>query len=390
VPIREQGVSDPGAGPGSSPRDDRVDDRIFAAAGRRTGMTVSRRRLLALLPATLAGCGGFPGDRSAGGSPTDLPGTETTTAPTRQAGPEVPAQSVSIGNARSTPAFVTVAVGVSGETVFVGSRELVPGERRTMAGVLDRAGTYDVVVETADGERATYRWAVVPDLDGLAVTLADGIDVVRTVRCGSDCALAGDGTRLDGPLVGDGSGRWYAPAQVVLVNPGAATDAALTVSLDGDSLVDARYRIRRGTRVVVPLTYRSGTYRVAVETATGRAVGDWLVPEQPSRVVDVSTLAVGCGPANTELRVENADDRAHDLRVAVAREGELRFASRYSLDPGATRTVVPVADSGRYEVRLRVDDGTEQTATWWSCPPHGPGTVVVDATGAASFRQAGL
>ncbi|WP_380681458.1 hypothetical protein [Salinigranum sp. GCM10025319] len=357
-------------------------------------MRLARRRLLALLASGLAGCGGSQGGESrTDRSTTDRPTPRPTTGDTgRTTGPSMSPQSVSIGNTHATTEFVTVVVESGDETVFVGSRELVPGERYTIEDVLSTGGTYDVIVETASGSRATYRWTVVDGLDGLAVTLAEGIDFVRTVRCGSDCALAdGSGDAPDVPLVGDGTGRWYAPAGIVLTNPSAGTvPASMTVSLYDATLLDYRYRIPRETQVVVPLTYRSGRYRVRVETAAGRVASDWLVPEVPARVVDVSTLSVGCGPANTQLRIENDDDRPHVLGVEVERDGERRFSERYTLAPGDRQTVVPVDESGRYTVRLRLDDRTERTWTWWACPPHGPGTLAVDATGTAVFRQAGL
>ncbi|WP_152039767.1 hypothetical protein [Salinigranum salinum] len=361
-------------------------------------MALPRRGLLALVATGLAGCGGFAGGGGGEGEP-DGDGnqvarrttTRRTNAPATPTGPPVSPQSISIGNTHATTEFVTVAVEFAGETVFVESRELVSGERHTLEDVLATGGTYDVVVETADGDRTTYRWDVIAELDGLAVTLADGIDVVRTVRCepGVDCAVEAGGDRLDAPLVGDGTGRWYAPAQVVLTNPGPPTEATLAVSLFGRTLLDVRYRIERETQIVVPLTYRSGTYRVVVETPDGRVDDDWHVPEEPSQVVDVSTLDVGCGPANTAMRVENRDDATHVVDVGVERNGVERFAGRYALDPGERREVVPVSDSGRYVVRLRVDGGAEETRTWWSCPPQGPVTVTVDGTGGVAFGRPG-
>jgi hypothetical protein len=345
-------------------------------------MRLQRRRLLALLPATLAGCGGL-GD---GGSGEGRRVSPTSTAAT-PSGPPVDPQSISVGNPRPDAAFVTVAVERGGETVFVGSRELVPGERHTTGAVVSSGGTYDVTVETADWRRATYRWTVADGFDGLSVTLGDGIEFLRTVRCRPDCALASAGEGIDDPLIGDGTARWYAPARVVLTNPGSPTEATLTVELDQRTLVDYRYRVDRETRVVVPITYRSGTYRVAVETSAGRVTGDWRVPEEPSRVVDLTTLQTGCGPANTELRVENADDRPHTVQVAVDRDGWVLFTERYELDPGERRTTVPVSVSGRYDVRLQVDGGEQVTRTWWACPPRGPVTVVVDATGTVTLRQ---
>ena len=340
-------------------------------------MGFRRRPFLALLVGGVAGCGG----RSDGSTPT----ARATPQPTPSA---ATAQSITVGNSHATAEFVTVAVDRGETAVFVESHELVPGERRTFGSVSLSPGAYTVVVETGTGARATYRWHVDDALDGLSVTLASGIDFVRTVRCAGDCPVRTDGTGVT-PLVGDGSGRWYAPAQVVLTNPEAETTAALTVALGDETLVDTRYRLPRDTQVVVPLTYRTGTYQVAVETPVGRVAGEWLVPEEPSRIVDVSTLDVGCGPANTELRVENADDVAHTVDVAVERDGRRLFHATYTLDAGARRAVVPVDGSGRYDVQVRLDDGATTTRTWWACPPHGPATVDVDATGRASLRQAG-
>lgn len=359
-------------------------------------MSVRRRHLLSLLAAVVAGCG-EASERDATGS--DAVTARSTRSAATPTGPTVPAQSISIGNTRADPAFVTVAVEFEGSPVFVESRELVPGERHTMPTSIDRAGEYDVVVETASGDRREGEWRVEAGLDGLAGTLVGGadrdtdadhdIDLVRTVRCRDDCGAVVDGDTLAEPLVGDGSPRWYAPAQVLLRNPGSATAVTLSVELDDETLVDARYRVAREAQVVVPLTYRSGTYEVAVDIGGDRVAGEWRVPEAPTRVVDLTTLAVGCGPANTTLTVQNRDDTTHTLDVSVERDGSVRFAEQYRLDAGASRDVVPVSDSGRYDVRWRVDGGVERSEPWWSCPPHGPGTLLVDGTGTAEFAQEG-
>jgi hypothetical protein len=344
-------------------------------------MRLPRRRFVALLTAAAAGCGGSRGESAS----TPQKGSRATTTPTEPA----TRQSVTVGNSHATPEFVTVAVESDGKPLLVESYDVVPGERRTFGEVPAGADAYDVVVETAAGSRSTYRWRPGAELDGLSVTLADGIDFLRTVRCGSDCPLVVTGTTVDRPLIGDGTGRWYAPGRVVLANPGPATEASLAVWLYGESLVDARYRLPRETEVVVPLTFRSGTYRVAVETAAGRVAGDWRVPEEPTRVVDVATLDVGCGPATTELRLRNADDRPHTVRVAVERDGDLQFEGEYTLASGERRAVVPVDASGRYTVRFSLDGGAERTGAWWACPPYGTATVLVDATGTAALQRSG-
>lgn len=350
-------------------------------------MSLRRRPFLAFLSAVVAGCGERRVGEATRGQRDETPASTQSTTNTIPEGPRVAPQSVTLRNTRSDPVFVTVAVERNGESVFVESRQLVPGEQYTAGGVLATAGTYDVVVEAADGTRSGYEWDVVEGLDGLAVTLTDGFDFIRTVRCGPDCAPLRAGETLGEPLVGDGSGRWYAPAEVVLANPGAARTVSLTVALYGETLVDARYRIREETRIVVPLSYRSGRYDVSVETDRERVAGEWLVPQEPTRVVDLSMGTMGCGPANTELRVENADDQSHAVRVAVEREGTVRFEDRFELASGEQRAVVPVDASGRYDVRVRVDGGSEQVGEWWACPPTGPARVLVDGTGEATIRS---
>jgi hypothetical protein len=146
---------------------------------------------------------------------------------TAASSPPVQPQSITVGNAHATVEFVTVAVEHAGETVFVESREVVPGERRSF----------------------------------------------------------------------------------------------------GD--------------VSVP----RGTYRVAVETDAGRVAGDWHVPQEPARVVDVSTLDVGCGPANTELRLRNADDRHTPCRSASTATG------RCACESSTPSTQASVVSSSRCRTR---------------------------------------
>lgn len=80
----------------------------------------------------------------------------------------------------------------------------------------------------------------------------------------------------------------------------------------------------------------------------------------------------------------------HTLQVGVDRDGAVRLREQYTLDPGERRVLVPVSDSGRYEVRLSLDGGDETGRTWWACPPHGPATVTIDARGTVTLSQAGL
>ncbi|MFK5604052.1 hypothetical protein [Haloferax volcanii] len=355
---------------------------------------MERRTLLSLLAggvAGLAGCGTPDGETE---TPTPEEGTDAPTAtPTPEARVE---RSLTLWNPTPDPVFTTV-VGVRGDRdVFFENRDLVPGERAALS-VSVPTGETAVLVETDSGLRARSTWTVDAAFEGLEVVLGrDGAAFWRTVSCDArgECSLAAatpdDGPRIDLPLVGDGSARWYAPAGVVVENAGPETTARLRIDLGDASLVDRAYRVPTGARLSIPVTYRSGTYRVAVETDERRVETAWPVPDQPTKYVDVSSGTTGCGPANTTLTVANRDDEPHrlSLRVDAAGGGE-SFDRTLALDPDEARELVPVTTSGPHAVSVSLETGAATSGTWWSCPPRGPASVVVDATGTVSLRAAG-
>jgi hypothetical protein len=355
-----------------------------------------RRRLLTTLPlvAGLSGCGGLSSNADERASTARPPETTTsaethTRTDTRPSSPT--GQFVSVKNSRPSAVYLTLVV--DGREQVVESFELLPGEEVRLPDIATPDTEHDVVLETATGERARFRWHADPALDGLALYLtADDVRFWRYVRCRSDCALAVS-ERVDGvdlPLVGDGTGRWYAPAGVVLQNPAStARTVDLGVSIHEDRLLSTRYRLPGQTQLSVPVAYRSGEYAVTVGI-DGREVTDaWPVPQVPERHVLLGeSVAFGCGPANTTLTLSNRDAVAHTLTVTLVREGRAVFDRRLSVEARTDRRLVPVDESGPYEVT--VETGSERTtATWWACPPRGPATVLVDATGAVSLQQGG-
>jgi hypothetical protein len=346
--------------------------------------------------AGLSGCGGLRGLLGSGERSGTTAGSRTQTrtrtiGPSTLAGPPV-SQSVTVGNTTPRAQYVTVAVARGSTTAFAESTTLLPGEQVRYDGAVTVGGAYDVVVETAAGRRRTAEWTVDGRLDGLSVLLADGVEVWPRARCrgGTDCELARDAETADLPLIGDGSTRWYAPAGVLLENAAdAPRTVGLRVTLSGEPLVAADYELPGRSRLDLPLTYRSGAYEVAVSTGGTTARSSWPVPEVPSRHVRLDDgVTFGCGPANTVLRVGNAHDRPHRLELTVATAGgEVRYERTFDLDPDERTEVEPVATSGEYVVAVAADTGASTTETWWSCPPHGPGSVVLDATGSVWFSQ---
>lgn len=346
-----------------------------------------RRRLLASLSATaglsgLAGCGGL----SFGSSD---PTTSTPTAtPTPEPVPE-DAQWLSVKNTRATSTYVTVVV--EGSDSFFDSADLFSGEQVRFAAAAVPGEQYEVIVETADGERTTYDWETVAGLDGLAVYLTDdGVDFWRSVRCRPGCAVSSRAEADDLPLIGDGTGRWYAPASLVLQNPTASERLAETaVSLRGSTVLDAAYRLPARTELWVPISYRTGTYTVAVDSEELSMENEWPVPEVPQRHVSLGeSFTVGCGPATPQLAVSNNDSVEQQLTVSLHHDDEMQFFRRLTLDPSETVEFTPVMDSGPYEVRVEHDGETFAT-TWWACPPREVATLFVDAAGGVSLQQGG-
>jgi uncharacterized cupredoxin-like copper-binding protein len=360
----------------------------------------TRRALLGTLStlgaAGLAGCDALPeGADGTGRTADDGAGDGDDAAPTGGRTAEATSdaafeQTVTVRNPNATAAYVTVAAeSRSGATAFVRSVELTPGERRSVRAELPGPGAYRLVAEASDGGRAAFDWVADERLDGCAVTLRDGtFGFWRTAVCRGDCDLATSGGGGAIPLVGDGEGRWYAPASVVLENPDPSVRRArVAVELDGETVLTATYDVPARTQVELPVTYRSGEYRVRVATDGATVADSWTVPDQPSLFVDLRDRETGCGVANSELTLVNYDDVEHTVTVQVASDERGLFADRWTLAPEERASVVPVPSAGRYEVRVQIDGVDQFSSVWWSCPPRGPATLVVDATGGGSLSQ---
>jgi hypothetical protein len=295
-----------------------------------------------------------------------------------------------VENAAESDRYVTVVVERDGRTFVSESSSLFAGGREVFTGVVSRGGTYDVVVETAAGDRVTDTWTVEPAVDGLSVVLdGDGVSLWRTARCVPDCAASEGGEAADLPLTGDGRGRWYSAADLVLRNPGETpTQARARVSLDEESILDYRYRVPARTDLAIPTTFRTGLYDVRVD-AGGRSLADeWHVPEEPRRYYRLgSAITATCGPAATVLRLENHDERSHRLAVSVARDGTPRFTDQRVLDADEAVALRPAVDPGRYRVTVEMDGTRSVQGDWWACSRHGFATAFVDATGDLTFRQ---
>ncbi|MFC5367882.1 hypothetical protein [Salinirubrum litoreum] len=401
---------------------------------------MDRRALLAALAAGatggLAGCSALPGVDDVGSFGADATDRATRTPRPTPVGPAVPEQTIEVANDRNESVYLTVVVVAPGgdeasasaddaeersdsapddesgqsatptaavdpdataatdsRTVFVDSATIPAGREATFPDVLRTAGDYEVVLETADGERATHDWRVTDTFDGLAVGVGESVTFRNAVRCGPDCSLSVGGDSGDAgelPLLGDGSGRWYSPATLVVTNP-TATDreVGLRLSLRDETLFDYRYVVPAASQLTVPASYRSGAYDLLVTPEGSDPIDDvWRVPEMMERHVTLGeSVALGCGRATAELRFRNGDRDRRAVAVTIRQAGERLYRGTVNLEPNERQTLSPVPGSGRYEVSLRSDSGSQTTETWWACPPHGPAEIRLDSAGQLFFRQ---
>ncbi|WP_410766553.1 hypothetical protein [Haloferax sp. DFSO60] len=352
---------------------------------------MNRRALLTLLAAGttgLAGCGTPNGETD---TPTPETGTPEETATPQE---ERIRQQLTLWNPTPDPVFVT-SVGIrDGDDVFFENADLLPGERRDRWVSVPEADL-EVLIETDTGLRTSSTWAVDPLMDGFEVVVErDAIEFWQRVSCSptDGCALDMGGDSDDLPLVGDGQSRWYAPAGVVIENPGPETTIQLAIDWYDNPILNRSYRLPTETRLGVPVTYRTGIYRVAVETDDQSIETQWPVPDEPSKYIDVGSGNVGCGPANSTLTVANRDDVPHRITIEIdidTEGGEETVEETLDLEPGEVQSFVPVSTSGRHEVSARLENGAEISNSWWSCPPRGPASLVIDATGNVSLSVSG-
>ncbi|SFR53006.1 hypothetical protein SAMN04488124_2158 [Halogeometricum limi] len=332
-----------------------------------------------MLSVAVAGCGGRREKRETGTrTRTSNPTTGGRTASETPEGP--PSRAVRVSNDTTDAAYVSVVVADGGTTRFIESAEVPPGETRSFGEFPLEAGTYDVVVETADGRRQSQTWAVTDDDTGLAARVEpDGVTVVQQVYCELDCPPVSRGGRTAW------SERPPARGTVELRNEGSAARTVGVRLLDGDeTLAEYEYAVPANTTLAIPAYGRGSGYRVVVERGGESASFDWGVGGGDRLYVDVTETDARfrCGWRNRDLRVVNEDETAHRLTVSVLTDGDTLFEETYDLGPGETVLDPKVVENaGSYEFRIRSERGDEASYVWEVCPPRGPVWVVVDEAG---------
>jgi hypothetical protein len=243
-----------------------------------------RRALLATLGSSLLGVAGCLSDDGSGGptaTPTDPSPTQTTHERTRttdrqtQTTRETPSTGTptddayvvpgakhilgpagaDVRNATDEAATVTVAVEYEGDRFYERTFDVAAGAEAASEPIVASHATYDVVVETADGRRATYEWSIPENWHWPRLTVLVADD--GSVRVG--CA-------------------WPSEQSVGVENAdGSERDLTLTLSDDDGAVVETTETVPAGegkVSVAVPI---GGEYDLRVETADGADTASYVV-----------------------------------------------------------------------------------------------------------------
>lgn len=369
------------------------------------------RGVFALTASTgLAGCGSLvdtptardttPATASASGPETDAMPTPYRAADTE--GNLYRARSITVTNKRATPQYVTVAIDEADRQVVVRSATVPAGRSLTHFGLVAKRGVYRLTVDTASGASAVREFVVHEGVSDLTVVVGDGSVVTRQdARCWPECPPLSQGGFVGAFPRPETTVRWRGLGQVLVRNVDSRARAVRIRLWTADTetaerLLDYRYRVPAGLRLVLPLVSRGGRYELAVDADTdGSADGTrrvWHVPEE-----SVAEFTVGAGVTTVcdVIRgradgtygpfrlggIRNDDDVSHTVTVDVAHDGG-QFSEAVDV-PAGERVDVGFQASAGDSVRLtaRTDAGAELVATWTHCPPAGFLVLTIDSRG---------
>lgn len=355
----------------------------------------------------LAGCALFPVD---GWNPEDARATRSTEAfapseastPYRDSDPAdnvFRARAVRVENRTRRERYVTVAVDEGDRMVALRNATVPAGATVSHPDLVAKRGSYTLTVDTAAGATAVREFVVSEGVGDLTVVLGnDGIATRQTARCRPGCPPLSTGGFVAEVLRPETTVRRRGVGRLLVRNVGTET-RRVRVRLwsdresVGERLLDYRYRVPVGLRLVLPIVAVGGRYEVAVSVDDRTLRRPWHVPAESAVEFGVGTgVSAVCdavsgwstrtyGPFRLG-RIVNEDDEDHHLYVSVHHRGSVALDDHYVLEAGETVDVgfeTPALSD--VELVARTGDGEDLVATWTHCPPPGELVLVVDEDG---------
>jgi hypothetical protein len=289
---------------------------------------------------------------------------------------------ITLTNVGTQSRFFTLVVSDGDSDVFVDSRSLDEDGRVSFDGLVATTGTYDVLLETADGQRRSHEWEVSETFDKLAVDVGSSVTFRQTAVCTPDCP----------PLSASDSGDTDANAPVDAADDRKSivvdndTDAQRTVTLrltaGVATVVDETYEVPPDVRLVVVVPEERFRYRVELESEDTSRRYEWLSGRGDRLYVSLGgEVGISCTRRAKDLLVINETEADREVTVVGVTDGEQSVDETVSV--GAMReTRVPEAVPAAGSYRFVVETGERRESYEWSvCPPPGPVTVTVKEEG---------
>jgi hypothetical protein len=277
--------------------------------------------------------------------------------------------------------FVTVAVTTAaGRDLVVASREVADEDALRLPDVVARRGTYDVVVETADGARLRRSWRVTDALGEFEARLDRGLTALQSARCAPDCPPLSTGGET--PTYEDGEARG---AVSILNRRTDRVPVGLELASAYRTVLRYRYAVPPDVRVDVPAVgWGEPEYRATV-TVDGEAASERWRRADGQRlfaVVGDDGTRFLCDTHYRDLRVRNETGRAREVSVTVRGDGETALDRTYEVPATASvRRPNVVAPANRYGFDLATADGERASTDWSICPSRGAIEVVLRESG---------
>ncbi|KTG09306.1 hypothetical protein AUR64_16120 [Haloprofundus marisrubri] len=292
---------------------------------------------------------------------------------------------ITLNNIGTDARYLTLVVSDGETDVFVESRSLPEDGRFSVERLVASTGTYDVLVETADGTRQTYSWTVEPGFSGLVVDIGSTLDFRRSVVCTPTCGpFSGAGDRESSPPGPASTVDSLDNQKAIFVDNDADSRRTVSLYLTARTieLLEQTYDVPPNTRLVVIVARVQFSYEVEVRVDGTTREYDWLSPNGDVLYISLDDrVRIRCTQRRKDLVVVNDTDRDRRVTVVGITDGRRTVDRTVQVDANKQRTLSEaVAAAGTYRFVVETGDQRE-TYDWDVCPPEGPVMVVVTDDG---------